>query len=116
MWADGMCLCGYSLLLSESTYLSVPPLFGPNPGVRLAREIRFFFFLCCAFLQGVVGVGLPQQWDVLGCCGWQDVAPLNISERADPPELCMCWRRLRSLQEPAVSFQELESEVPSFLS
>lgn len=60
-----MCLCGYSLLLSESTYLSVPPLFGPNPGVRLAREIRFFFFVLC-FPSGSCWCRTPPA---VGCAG-----------------------------------------------
>lgn len=97
-------------MLSESTYLSVPPLFGPNPGVRLVREMSFF---CCAFLQRVDSVGLPQQWDVLwlaGCCTSQYFRACRSSQAVH-----VLAPTLKSARACCV-FSRAESEVPSSLS
>lgn len=98
---------------TKSTYIFAPPVpLLDQTQVRLDREMRFFC-VWCSFLQeneeGIDGVGLPQYWDVLGCSGSQNVVPLCISECAASLKLYVCWCWLQSLQEPAVSFQELKA-------
>lgn len=110
-----MCLCGYSLLLSESTYLSVPPLFGPNPGVRLAREIRFFFFVLC-FPSGSWWCRTPPA---VGCAGLLWLAGCCISQYF---RACRSSRAVHVLAPTPKTaraccvFSRAEREVPSFLS